>query len=74
MEDAIGYFGTNNAKYLHALSEAYGFARNLRYAPDATRRMSQAEVASLIDLFGDNFWNLTNTDLSTIKSTIEANY
>lgn len=74
MEDAIGYFGNDNAKYLHALSEAYAFARNLRYAPEATRRMSQSEVTNLVALFGDNFWELTNNDLNTIKSTLEANY
>lgn len=74
MDDAIGYFGNDNAKYLHALSEAYAFSRNLRYAPEATRRMSQAEVTSLVNLFGDNFWELTNNDLNTIKSTLEANY
>lgn len=74
MQDAIGYFGNDNAKYLHALSEAYAFARNLRYAPDATRRMSQSEVNNLVAMFGDNFWDLTNADLNTIKAELEAQY
>ena len=74
LEEAIANFGNDNAKYLHALSEAYAFSRNLRYAPDTTRRMSQTEVNNLINLFGDNFWNLTNSDLNTIKTELESKY
>lgn len=74
LDDAVGYFGNDDAKFMHALSEAYAFARNLRYAPDATRRMTQTEVTAMVALFGDNFWELTVLDLQTIKAAIDAAY
>lgn len=74
IDDAILNFGVDNAKYLHNLSEAYAFAWDLRYAPDATRNITQSEHAAIIALFGQNFWNLTLTDLNAIKSAIDAKY
>ncbi len=74
LSDAVGYFGNDEANYLHSLSEAYAFAWNLRYAADTTRRMSVSEHADLMNMFGTNFWSLNVTDLNNIKSTIEANY
>lgn len=74
INSAITYFGTDDAKFLHVMSEAYGFSKSLRYTPDATRRMTQSEVDNLVALFGTNFWNITNSDLQAIKATIEAKY
>ncbi len=74
LDDAIGYFGNDEAKFFHALSEAYAFAWNLRYAPEETRRMDPSSHASLMVLFGANFWSLTIGDLNAIKNTIDANY
>jgi len=74
LNSAVGYFGNDEAKFLHVLSEAYGFAWNLRYAAETTRRMSVSEHANLMSLFGTNFWSLTVADLNTIKSTIQAKY
>lgn len=74
INSAISYFGTDQAKFMHVMSEAYGFSKSLRYAPDATRRMTQSEVDALVGLFGTNFWNITNTDLQAIKAAIEAKY
>ena len=74
LDDAIGYFGNDEAKFFHALSEAYAFAWNLRYAPEETRRMDPTAHASLMALFGTNFWSLTIGDLNTIKNTIDTNY
>lgn len=71
---AIINFGTDNAKYLHVLSETYGFVNALRYAPTSTRRMTQAEVNTLVAQFGTNFWDLTLTDLQTIKATLISKY
>ncbi len=71
---AIGYFGTDNAKFLHALSEAYGFAWNLRYAPLETRRMNNSEHAALMALFNNDFWSMSIADLNAIKNTIDAKY
>ena len=74
LSDAVGYFGNDDAKFLHALSEAYAFAWNLRYAPDDTRKMSVSEHTALMNLFGTNFWSLSVANLNTIKSTIQAKY
>jgi hypothetical protein len=74
INSAIGYFGNDEAKYLHVLSEVYGFAWNIRYAADSTRRMSISEHTDLMNLFGTNFWSLSVADLNTIKATIQAKY
>lgn len=71
---AIGYFGTDNAKFLHALSEAYGFAWSLRYAPLETTRISNSDHTALMNLFGTNLWNITVQDLNDIKAAINAAY
>lgn len=74
VNNAITFFGNDNAKFFHNLSEAYAFSWNLRYAPVETRRMSQTEVSNLIAMYGDNFWNLSLIDLQNIKATLEAKY
>lgn len=71
---AIINFGSDNAKYLHVLSETYGFVNALRYAPTSTRRMTQSEVNSLVAQFGTNFWDLTLTDLQAIRATLISHY
>lgn len=74
LDDAVGYFGNDNAKFLHVLSEAYAFSWNLRYAPVETRRMDVSEHAALMAMFDTNFWNMTITDINAIKSTINSKY
>ena len=74
LDDAIGSFGNDDAKFLHVLSEAYAFAWNLRYAPVETRRMDTIEHAALMALFPANFWDASVSDLNLIKSTINAKY
>lgn len=74
LDDAIGYFGNDDAKFLHVLSEAFAFAWNLRYAPTETRRMSTAEHTALMAQFNTNFWSMTVADLNAIKATIDAKY
>ena len=74
IDDCLGYFGNDQAKFLHALAEAYAFAWNLRYAPTETRRMTTSEHDALMLLFPTNFWNTTTTDLNNIKNTIDAKY
>jgi hypothetical protein len=73
-DDCIGYFGSDQAKFLHALSEAYAFAWNLRYAPTETRRMTTPEHDALMALFPTNFWSTTVADLNAIKAAIQAKY
>ena len=74
LDAAIGYFGSDDAKFLHALSEAYAFAWNLRYAPVETRQMSTIEHTALMALFNTNFWSMSVADLNTIKAAIDAKY
>jgi hypothetical protein len=74
LNNAIGFFGNDQAKFLHNLSEAYGFIRTLRYAPEATRRMTTQQVDDLTAEFGTNFWTLTVQDLQDIKATLDATY
>ena len=74
IDQAIGYFGTDQAKFLHVLSEAYAFAWNLRYAPTETRKMTATEHTALMALFNDNFWSMTIVDLNNIKAAINAKY
>ncbi len=74
LNQAIASFGTDNAKFLHTLSEAYAFAWVLRYAPDATRNISQSEHAAIMALFPTNFWTASLSDLNAIKTAVENNY
>ncbi|NVK65592.1 MAG: DUF4856 domain-containing protein [Flavobacteriales bacterium] len=74
LDQAVANFGTDNAKFLHVLSEAYAFAWNLRYAPTETRRMSVAEHTALMAQFNTNFWSMTVSDINAIKATINAKY
>lgn len=74
LNSAISYFGNDQAKYLHVLSEAYAFSWNLRYAPLETRKISTTEHTALMALFGDNLWNLTLSELNAIKVILEANF
>ncbi len=67
-------FGTDQGKFLHLMTEAYGFIFTLRYAPSETRVMSQTQVTDLLNQFGTNFWNLTLTDVQNIKATLDLNY
>ena len=74
IDGAISYFGVDDAKFLHELSEAYAFVWNLRYAPVETRKMSTSEHTALMAQFPTNFWSITLTDLNNIKSTIDSIY
>lgn len=74
MDKAISHYGTDNAKFLHVLTEAYTFSFNLRYSPLETRRMNTNEHKALMSQFGTNLWNLTLQDLNGIKATLEAKY
>jgi hypothetical protein len=71
---AISLFGNDQARYMHVLSEVYGFAYTLRYCPESTRRMSNAEHTALMALFGNNFWDITVQDLNSIKAALLAKY
>lgn len=71
---AVQNFGTDQAKSLHVLSEAYGFIYTLRFAPLETRNMTTSQGDDLLASFGSNLWNLTLNDIQTIKATLDATY
>jgi len=74
LQDAIGFFGNDNAKYLHELSEAYAFSWNLRYAPETTRRFTPTSHTSLMNLYKSNFWEMTVADLNALIAELDAKY
>ncbi len=74
LDEAIANFGSDDAKFLHVLSEAWAFAWNLRYSPVETRRMTTVEHDALMAMFPTNFWSTTIADLNNIKNTIDAKY
>jgi hypothetical protein len=74
LDDAVGYFGADDAKFLHVLSEAFAFAWDLRYAPVETRRMDATEHTALMAMFNANFWTMTVADINAIKSAIDTKY
>lgn len=74
LDDALGYFGNDNAKFLHVISEAYAFSWNLRYSPVETRRMTIAEHQQLMALFPANFWDISIADINAIKTALHAKY
>lgn len=71
---ATGFFGNDQAKFMHVMSEVYGFCFNLRYAPEATRRMNNVEHAGLMSLFKENMWDMTLQDINAIKLAIQAKF
>lgn len=74
LDQAVTYYGTDQAKLLHVLSEAYGFIYTLRFAPLDTRVMSTSEVDSLLAQFNGNLWSLNVSDIQAIKATLDSNY
>lgn len=64
----------NSGLMFHALTEAMGFVNNLRYAPEETRNLTQAELTSILNKFGTNFWNISLVKINEIKSDIDAKY
>jgi Domain of unknown function (DUF4856) len=71
---AVQNFGTDQAKTLHVLSEAYGFIYALRFAPLETRNLTTQQVDDLLAGFGSNLWNLTLNDIQSIKTSLDSNY
>jgi hypothetical protein len=74
LNDAVASFGSDNAKFLHVLSEAYAFLWNLRYCPLETRRFTATEHANLMSLFPANLWDMTISDINALISAIDAKY
>lgn len=75
MESAKTYFGVDNAKFLHELSEAYAFILCLKYVPLETRVISYTQIDDLLtNTIGNNFWAVTQTDLTNAINSLNSIY
>lgn len=75
LESAKNNFGVDNAKFLHELSEAYAFILCLKYVPLETRVISYSQIETLLDTnIGDNFWEVTQTDLTNAINSLNSIY
>ncbi|MFT5822662.1 MAG: hypothetical protein ACI8ZM_003918 [Crocinitomix sp.] len=75
LEGAKDNFGTDNAKFLHELSEAYAFVLSLKYLPLETRVISFTEIETILnDNIGNDFWTVTLTDLNAATASLNSIY
>ena len=75
LEAAKGNFGSDNARFLHELSEAYAFILSLKYAPLETRVITYTQIEELLNTnIGDNFWEVTTVDLTNAINTLNGIY
>lgn len=75
LQEAKANFGTDNAKFLHSLSEAYAFILCLKYVPLETRLITYPQIETLLEEnIGNDFWALSLVDLNTAISTLEGIY
>ncbi len=75
LEEAKTNFGTDNAKFLHSLSEAYAFILCLKYVPLETRVITYPQIETLLEEnIGNDFWAVSLVDLNTAISTLEGIY
>jgi hypothetical protein len=63
---------TDNVKRNSALSECYGFVNSLKYNP--ARKITDAQINTILALFPKNFWDLTTTDIDNIQNAIATQY
>ncbi|MFT4601103.1 MAG: hypothetical protein ACI857_001281 [Arenicella sp.] len=75
LEGARDNFGTDNALFLHELSEAYAFIANLRYCPLVSRTIDITQIDAILDTtIGTNFWAVTTADLTYAINELNAIY
>lgn len=72
-ESARDNLGTDQAVFLHALSEGYAFTMNLKYTPTETRKMSNTEIDAILDDY-DDLWNVTVADLNNAINSLKTKY
>jgi len=65
---------TNNGDRLHVLSECYAFTRALKYSNPEFRKLTQAEVDTLLSYIGDNYWNTTEPNLKLLINKLASAY
>ena len=72
---AQGYFGNDDAKYLHCLSEAYGFVYGLSFFPQESRTISANQIDMIINQnFGNNLWNMGAVNVAAAKGELQNTY
>lgn len=63
---------SDDAKRNHVLSEAYAFTKGLKYNPD--RKISDAQIQSVLDAMGNNFYEVTLSGLDEARNTLSGIY
>lgn len=56
----------------HQLSEGYFIIKSLRYNP--AKKITDQQIQTLLDYFGDNFYNISETDLQNAKNLLSTIY
>ena len=75
LSQAQDYFGNDDAKYLHVLSEAYAFVKCLTYVPTETRVITWNEIDTILSgNFGDNLWTMGAINIAAAKGDLENIY
>lgn len=75
LTEAKNNFGVDNAAYLHELSEAYAFILCLKYVPLETRVITYTQIDDLLtNTIGNNFWQVTQTDLTNAINSLNSIY
>ena len=74
LQGAKDNFGSDNAKFLHELSEAYAFILSLKYAPSGSK-ITPAQVDNILTThIGADFWAVTTIDLTNAIDEINTIY
>lgn len=74
LEGAKDNFGSDNAKFLHELSEAYAFIYSLKFAPTGSI-ISPSQVDAILNThFGADFWAVTTLDMTNAINEINGIY
>lgn len=71
INEALANIG-DNAVRSHTLSEGYFLVKSLKYNP--TKKVTDAQIATLLGYFGTNFWTTSTTDLQAAKNLLSTIY
>lgn len=75
LESAKTHFGVDNAKFMHALSETYGFILCLKYVPLDTRVITYPQIETLLTTtIGADFWAVSLADLNVAIANLNDIY
>lgn len=74
LEGAKDNFGTDNAVFMHELSEAFAFIHSIKYAPTGAK-LSNSQISNLlVNVIGTDFWTVTIADLTNAINEINTAY